>query len=212
MCKKYEQDMRAKGREPHGRPPFFRPKGKGKGRSFDQSGKRKIKGKGKGRQSKSTGKGGGRGKTGFTVHTKACPALHANQVCSSEQCEFSHDSWRLPKLQRAIARQTACNVAHWPEKYEGQKHPSQIIRQTEGLAVPSTLKEVAPFAGYAEDCDFDEGYISEANYSDTQSAYEFAEGQSIYGGQPIDDEDDGDSSYVELLSDDSMFAGDGWHD
>ena len=204
--------MKAKGREPHQRPPFFRPNGKGKGRVFDRDGKTKLKGKGKGRQHKaSKAKGGDKGKNVWTLHTKACPVLCEHGSCEGEGqgCVYSHEAWRIPRLQRAISRNTACHVGHWPEKYNGEKFPQTTVIQEHGLAVPGTLQQVPPFAGWAEDCDFDADYVSECDYSDTQSAFEDAPHTAEPQEQQEDDEEE--SSWEDILSDDSMFAGEGWH-
>ena len=125
---------------------------------------------------------------------------------------YSHEAWRLPKLRKAIARHTACNVGHWPDKYNGEKYPKLTVIQERGLALPGTIREVPPFAGWAEDCDFDEDYISECNYSDTQSAFVELDSTEPGTTNELQEDDEGESSYEEVLSDDSMFAGDGWHD
>ena len=81
----------------------------------------------------------------------------------------------------------------------------------QGLAAPGTLQEVPPFAGYAEDCDFDADYDSECAYSDTQSAWEETHGAAET--DPTTD-DSGDSSSPEYDTSDaeSQFAGEGWHE
>ena len=214
--KAYEQTMRQKGRKPHGRPPFFRPDGKGKQqgtRKFAPDGTTKIKGKGKGRQAKaSKGKGGDRGKGAWTLHTKACPVMCAGRECETagQGCVYSHEAWRVPRLQKAIARFEQCYVGHWPDKWDKVKHPKVTLTQHQGLALPGLIKQEPPFAGWAEDVDYDENYDSECNWSDTQSAFEQQVDESASTHEPEVEEAEA-SSYEDILSDDSMFAGNDWH-
>ena len=148
----------------------------------------------------------------WALHTKACPVMCEHGECETagQGCVFSHEAWRVPRLKRAVSRYTACNVGHWPEKYNGEKFPRTTVIQHEGLAVPGVVQQVPPFSGWAEDVDYDEDYVSECNWSDTQSAFEEGHGETETTQDPHDD-DAGASSYEEILSDDSMFAGEGWH-
>ncbi len=213
--KAYEQNMRQKGHKAHGRPPYFRADSKGKleaTRKFAPDGTSKIKGKGKGRQAKaSKGKGGDGGKGAWILHTKACPVMCQGNACATagQGCVYSHDAWRVPRIQAAIGRFQNCRVAHWPDKWDGVKEPKVTLKPEYGMALPGLIAQEPPFAGWAEDVDYEEDYVSECNWSDTQSAFEqqFDTGSETHAPETEEPES---SAYEENLSDVSSYEGVDW--
>ena len=130
----------------------------------------RTKGKGKDK-----GKDQGKGQAA-TIWTKACPALHNDSRCTDgPNCGHDHSRKTFDRLNEAVSKQYEAQVEYWPIKNDGRCAPTCSIRMKYGLADPNTPIdniEWPPWRDFAENIDRTEHYESEAEYSDTQTAFE----------------------------------------